>query len=208
MNTLLKQMIPASIIRHRLDFKKCILFTFDDGPHPVITPQVLDILDQYGARGLFFIPSSRIVKSPELLKDIINRNHGIGNHSVTHTSCSDLSFSQIINEINGCKDEIFSQCGIVTKHYRPPCGIITPSLLVAAWSTNHKIVRWSISSGEYDTMRNKTPRELADKFLKTFHDRAIVLSHDDKDTTPEFLKFVLPKLMGEGYDLCSGLDSI
>jgi peptidoglycan-N-acetylglucosamine deacetylase len=204
----LKQTIPASIIRHRLNKKKCILFTFDDGPHPEITPKVLDILDQYGARGLFFIPSSQIDRSPKLLKKIIDRKHGIGNHGATHTPCSDLSFRQIITEINSCKDEILSQCGITTKHFRPPLGITTLSLLVAAWSTNHKIVRWSISSGEYDNMRNKTPRELADNFFKMLHDKAIVLSHDDIDTTPDFLKLVLPNLVAEGYDLSSGLDSI
>ncbi len=205
---ILKRTIPESIIRHRLNLKNCILFTFDDGPHPEITPKVLDVLDQYGARGLFFIPSSRIFRSPKLLKEIIDRKHGIGNHSTTHTACSDLSFRQIVNEINGCKDDILSHCGIVTKHYRPPLGITTISLLAAAWRTNHKIVRWSISSGEYSDMRGKTPRELADNFFKVFHDRAIVLSHDDIDTTPDFLKHVLPKLVEEGYDLKSGLNSI
>ncbi len=176
---IIKRIIPSSIIRQKLDIKNCILFTFDDGPHPELTPKVLDVLDQYGAKGLFFIPSSRIIRAPKLLKEITDRKHGIGNHGATHTTASELSFSGIISEINDCKDEIFSHCGIVTEHFRPPCGIITPSLVVAAWYMKHKIVRWSIDSGDYSYMKNATPRDLAHNFFKIIHDRAIVLSHDD-----------------------------
>ncbi|MCI5121153.1 MAG: hypothetical protein D3908_08195, partial [Candidatus Electrothrix sp. AUS4] len=74
----LKQLVPPSIVRQKLSVKGCILFTFDDGPDPEITPRVLDVLDEYGARGLFFIPGIRIKKAPDLLKEIINRKHGIG----------------------------------------------------------------------------------------------------------------------------------
>lgn len=206
--SMVKHFIPASIIIQRLAVEKCILFTFDDGPHPEITPRVLDALDQYGARGLFFIPANRIIKAPNLIREIIARKHLIGNHSFTHAPCSQLSFSLIMGEINKCKEEIFVHSGIVTKFYRPPMGVVTLPLILAAWRCKHKIVRWSIDSGEYSHMRNATPFALADKFLKNIHDRAIVLSHDDKDTTPCFLNLVLPKLVDKGFDLANGLSSL
>lgn len=206
--TIAKQIIPSSIIRHKLNLKNSVLFTFDDGPHPEITPSVLDIMDQNDAKGFFFIPSSRIKKQPKLLKEIIDRGHRIGNHSASHTPCSELTFQQIVGELNDCKNQIQSNCGVVTKHFRPPLGITTPASLIAAWKTNHRVIRWSISSGEYSDMRGKTGKEIAENFFKNMHDNAIILSHDDKETTPDFLKIALPKLADEGYDLKSGLATI
>ena len=200
--------IPGCIIKQKLDVEKSILFTFDDGPHPDITRIVLDILDENNAKGLFFIPGNRIKRAPKILNEIIDRKHWIGNHSYSHTSCSNLSFGQIISEINQCKDELLSQTGLTTKFYRPPMGAISPSLLFAAWHCKHKIIRWSLESGEYSYMRNATSSALADIFLKNVHDRAIVLCHDDKKTTPEFLRLVLPKLVKDNFDLRNGLLSL
>ena len=204
---IIKNIIPPSIVQQKISVKGCILFTFDDGPDPKITPRVLDVLDEYGARGLFFIPGIRIKKAPGLLKEIIDRKHGIGNHSLTHTSNDSLSFTELIHEITGCHDEIFSLTGITTAIYRPPKGITTPSLLLAAKRCKHRIMRWSLDVGEYGYMKNATPTELAENFLKRVHDRAIVVSHDDKETTPEFLKQVLPKMIDSGFDLKAGLAS-
>jgi hypothetical protein len=68
-------------------------------------------------------------------------------------------------------------------------------------------MRWSLDVGEYGSMKNATPAELAKNFLKRVHDRAIVVSHDDKKTTPEFLKLVLPEMVDSGFDLKTGLSS-
>jgi peptidoglycan/xylan/chitin deacetylase (PgdA/CDA1 family) len=204
----IKHLVPASVIRQKLDIKRSILFTFDDGPHPEITPRVLDILDQYGAKGLFFIPGIRLIKSPKLILEIVQRKHGIGNHSFNHTTCNRLSYSEIVEEITKCKEAIFSHCGVITDCYRPPEGIVTLSLLFAAWNSNHKIIKWSLDSGEYSYMKNATSYELAENFMSRIHDRAIVISHDDKDTVPDYLKLVLPRLVNEGYDLANGLHSL
>lgn len=206
--SLLKHVVPASIIQQKLDVKGCILFTFDDGPHPEITPRVLDILEQYGARGLFFILGNRIKRAPKLLKEIIDRKHGVGNHSFTHTTCSHLSFREIIDDINKCRDEILSLTGITTKLYRPPMGVVSPSLIFASRKSNHRLIRWSLDSGEYSYIQNATSSELADNFFRILHDRAIVLSHDDNETVPSFLELILPRLVDSGFDLRSGLLSL
>ena len=131
-----------------------------------LTPRVLDLLDEYDARGLFFIPANRINKAPELLNEIVTRNHGIGNHSSTHTPCSELSFQEIQKEIDCCKDEICVCCNYVTDLYRPPRGITNLPLLIAAWRSKHKIIRWSIDSGEYSYMRKAGSHEIAKNFMK------------------------------------------
>ncbi len=205
--SIIKNIIPPSIVRQKLSVKGCILFTFDDGPDPEITPKVMDVLDEYDARGLFFIPGIRIKKAPNLLRDIIDRKHGIGNHSLTHTSNDSLSLKKLIHEITSCKNEIFALTGIETAIYRPPKGLTTPALLLATKLCNHKIMRWSLDVGEYGYMKHATPEELAENCLKHIHDRAIIVSHDDKETTPEFLKLVLPRMVDLGFDLKKGLSS-
>lgn len=207
MNSYLKRAIPASIVRQKLSKKGCILFTFDDGPHPEFTPRVLDVLDEYGARGLFFIPSIRIERAPKLLSEIVNRNHGIGNHSASHTANNMLSIKGLTAEIKKCSLDIQALSGVTTKIYRPPCGIVTISLLFAAKHCQHKIMRWSVDIGEYSHMRHASSSEMAEKFLKNIHDKAIILSHDDVGTTHEVLAIVLPRLIDMGFDLKNGLAS-
>lgn len=183
---LLKHIVPAIIIQQKLLNKGQVLFTFDDGPDPEITPKVLDILDQYGARSLFFIPGLRVKKSPELLKEIVKRNHGLGNHSLSHTSNASLSFRELVKEINGGSDEIFSVSGIRTTIYRPPMGIVSLKLLFAAQYCKHKIMRWSLMSGEYSHLINASAQELADCLLNNIQDQSIVVSHDDHEAIPDF----------------------
>jgi peptidoglycan/xylan/chitin deacetylase (PgdA/CDA1 family) len=208
LNKLLKHIVPASIIQQKLLGKRQILFTFDDGPDPEITPRVLDILDRYGARGLFFIPAIRIERAPELLKEIVQRNHGLGNHSFSHTSNASLSFQELIHEINRGSEAIFSESGIRTTIYRPPMGIVPFKLIFAAQYCRHKIMRWSLMSGEYSHLVNATAQELADNLLNDIEDQAIVVAHDDHETIPDFLELVIPKLIDRGFDLRSGLSSV
>lgn len=208
MNRYFKSAIPASIIRQKLSKKGCILFTFDDGPHPEFTSRVLDVLDKHGARGLFFIPSIRIERAPKLLKEILNRGHGIGNHSSSHTSNDLLLTRELVREIKKCSDDIQTVAGIKTRIYRPPCGVVTMSLLLAATYCRHQIMRWSIDIGEYSHMRHASSSEMARKFIENIHDKAIVLSHDDVSTTHEVLAVVLPRLIDMGFDLKNGLASV
>ena len=208
---IIREIIPNAVVRRRLSTKadkRCILFTFDDGPHPEITPRVLDALDKYEARAIFFIPSTRIVNAPKLIKEILDRNHEVGNHSSRHIPCNRLSFREIVNEINECKDSIYKNSGKTTYIFRPPMGIVTPSLLFASFICSHKIIKWSLDSGEYSYLKNATAISLAKNVLNKIHNNAIVLSHDNIETTPTYLKLVLPKLVDQGFNLKDGLISL
>lgn len=206
--SMLKDAIPASVIRQKLALQGSVLFTFDDGPHPEITPRVLDALDRHGAKALFFIPGNRIARAPGLIRAIVERGHGVGNHSRTHADCSRLSIREAVSEINGCRDELLRHGGVTTRLFRPPMGYVSPSLLLAALKCRHDIVRWSLDTGEYSYMRGAPLARLAENFLGKIHDRAIVLSHDDHETIPCFLELVLPRLVEEGIDLKRGLSSL
>lgn len=208
LGTALKGLVPSFIFQQKLDVAGAVLFTFDDGPHPEITPRVMDVLERHDARGLFFVPGNRIPRAPQLLREIVARGHGLGNHSATHTDCSKLDYRQIVAEIEQCNAQLLDLAGVVCRHYRPPRGIVTPALLLAARRCGQRIVRWSADSGEYSVMKGATGAAMAERFMAQMHDRAIVLSHDDIDTVPDFLAIALPQLAARGLDMKGGLASL
>lgn len=206
--SIIKNLIPKTLIQQSLDNKECILFTFDDGPHPEITPKVLDILDKFNAKSVFCIPSTRIVKAPHLLDEIVARGHSIQNHGRNHLSCSELSTNQIKEEIQQCQSEIFEKVGLKTSFFRPPYGITTFSTVWASKRMKHNILRWTLDVGEYSYMQGASSQELADNVIQKIRGGDIILAHDDNAQIPEVLSIVLPKLEDMGFDLRGGLTSL
>lgn len=204
----MKQLVPSFVVRRKLGLRSAILFTFDDGPHPEFTRKVLDLLDDYAARSVFFIPGTRIARAPDLLREIVRRGHALGNHGYSHKSADALSYRQLLADIQKCQQLIFEHSGTWTTLYRPPRGVVTPALIAAAWRSGHCIVHWSLDSGEYSTYKGAAADPIAASFMQKVHERAIVLSHDDLHTTPEYLKLVLPQLKERGFDLSVGLTSL
>jgi peptidoglycan-N-acetylglucosamine deacetylase len=185
-----------------------ILFTFDDGPHPEITPRVLDILDRWGCRAIFFIPAFRIERAPQLLGEIIQRGHAIGNHTFSHTDPAKLSFRQCKAEIDECQHRLAQTTGIKTKYFRSPNGRVTIPLMMALRACKMHYIRWSMDTGEYSHSINSNSTELAKNFLDKIHNRAIVLSHDDNMMIPKMLEIVLPVVLDMGFNLMFDLDSL
>src|SRR5690606_11545089 len=92
---------------------KKIAITFDDGPHPVITPKVLKILDDYNAKATFFCIGQQVEKHPEVLKSIIKEGHLAGNHSYTHNYFIDFKSTKgWISELQRTDDVMESVTGI------------------------------------------------------------------------------------------------
>lgn len=207
LRSLLKHLVPSTLMQQKLGTKGCVLLTFDDGPHPAITPRVMNLLERHGARGLFFVPGTRIDRAPWLLREILDRGHGLGNHGFSHLPCSRLSYVQIVDEIRRGADAIEHVCGVRTALFRPPLGDVTLNLFVAARRARHRIFRWSIDTGESGHSQGASADALARGLLAGIRDRAIVLSHDDQQEVPRMLEQILPSLVERGFDLRAGLAS-
>src|SRR5690606_16810957 len=80
-------------------FEKQVALTFDDGPHPVNTPQVLDILKEYGVKGTFFVTGNNAERYPALIKRIVDEGHTLGNHTFGHPDLAKLSEADVLNEL-------------------------------------------------------------------------------------------------------------
>jgi peptidoglycan-N-acetylglucosamine deacetylase len=206
--TIAKSFIPQQVMRQRLNSKGrgAVLLTFDDGPHPDVTPRVLDLLDRWNAKAVFFIPGLHVAQAPHLLGEILQRGHRLGNHTFSHLLQG--SFRRYANDIERCQQLLYVATGQYPCHFRPPRGLLTMSNFLAAKYCRLKIVRWSCDSGEYSFLRAATPQQLAENLIAQVTDRAIVLSHDNTEKTPAMLEIALPRLVARGFDLAKGVDCL
>ena len=122
--TLLKRLIDNRLIYFRLkSYPSWVLLTFDDGPHETLTPKILDLLDRFEAKAVFFLIGARAKLQPELVREIHRRGHSLGNHSYSHLNDArggTASFSLYKQEIQECQEMIRSIAGVDTDLFRPP----------------------------------------------------------------------------------------
>lgn len=110
------------LIKHGSREKKLIAITFDDGPHPKETSQVLDVLKKYNVKATFFIAGKHAKWYKEPLVRASKEGHEIGNHTFNHPDISNLSSSQIEEEIVKCEDILKEVTGKKPTLFRPPFG--------------------------------------------------------------------------------------
>ncbi|NOZ33981.1 MAG: polysaccharide deacetylase family protein [Chlorobi bacterium] len=163
--------------------KSKIHLTFDDGPHPKITPEILKILKKNNQKATFFCIGKNLEQFPETAKQIINEGHTIGNHSYSHSWYFDFfRTSKVTKELLKTNTLIKKITGENCKIFRPPYGITNPNIARAVKKLNMKVWGWNIRS--LDTVKDKNQ---VLKRLQKAKPGDIVLFHDTKLKTPEIL---------------------
>ena len=173
---------------------KKVALTFDDGPHPEHTLNILNTLDQYDAKATFFMQGKRVEYYMNAAKEVAERGHEIGNHSMNHPDFTTLSFEQIDFEVSRTNQLIMQATGLKPTVFRPPYG-----------STNEEInnfinmepVLWTIDTEDW---KNKDPDIIEERIRVNMHDDAIILMHDIHGTTAQALPDILGYLSSEGYE--------
>ncbi len=168
-----------------------IHLTFDDGPHPVGTPKLLNLLAIANARSTFFVTGAKASKYPELLKRIVAEGHTIGSHGQTHRSLLFHRRDHIRREIISADDSIQSVIGEAPGLLRPPFGHIGPNLIRVASELGKRIVLWS-----YD-LRDFRAHGRDRRFIKAvdfISDGEILLLHDNEVTALHFESY-LPRFL-------------
>jgi peptidoglycan-N-acetylglucosamine deacetylase len=174
--------------------EKAIYLTFDDGPHPEITPWVLQQLKQYNAKATFFMVGKNAADHPEIVSEIIANGHSIGNHTFNHLNGWETSRKDYISDVDKCH-EIFD-----SKLFRPPYGKIKPEQakhLVGRF----KIIMWDVLSRDYD---QKISPNMCFKIIKYFsRNGSIIVFHDSKKAERN-LYYSLPRTLehfsGKGFE--------
>jgi peptidoglycan/xylan/chitin deacetylase (PgdA/CDA1 family) len=121
-----------------------VALTFDDGPDPVITPRVLEVLDRYGATASFFCVAQRAARHPDLVREIVRRGHSVENHSDHHPAAfATYGPRALYREVANAQRTLTSIAGCQPRFFRAPIGLRNPFLdPVLAW-TNLCYVSWT-----------------------------------------------------------------
>ncbi len=163
--------------------KSKLHLTFDDGPHPETTPEILKILKKYNQKAVFFCIGKNIEQYPEIVKQIVNEGHAIGNHSYSHSYYFDFfATTKVIAELEKTNQLIKELTGKDCKIFRPPYGVTNPNIAKAVKNLNMQVIGWSIRS--LDTVKDK---KQVLKRLQKAKAGDIILFHDIKAQTPEIL---------------------
>jgi len=155
--------------------------TFDDGPNPAVTPELLDLLDAHSVRATFFVIGTHVRKHPELTREIALRGHTIGNHTDTHPALPFLSARHIADELAHCDDAIVSAIDKKPRWMRPPYGFRSPFLNHLVHKRGGEgVVMWSRLAADWKPQ----PAERVTRRLQAVRGGDIVLLHDGDHRAP------------------------
>lgn len=163
-----------------------LFLTFDDGPHPTITPQVLSILSRYNAKATFFCIGDRVKRYPEIFQQILDEGHAIGNHTQHHKNGWKTGTADYVAEVNEAETYIHSRL------FRPPYGRMKRKQAEILLNQGFEIIMWTILSADYD--QTLTKEACADRVLKNINKGDIYLFHDSEKGEERML-YALPRLL-------------
>jgi peptidoglycan/xylan/chitin deacetylase (PgdA/CDA1 family) len=153
-----------------------VALTYDDGPHPIYTPQLLDILDRYNVKATFFMVGKSMEEYPDIVRDAVKRGHVIGNHTFTHPHNIELDTqAQMIRELDSCEQVIERLTGGRAHLFRPPRGLVDGSVFTIANEEGYKTILWTVCADHHDA---PTPELMAQRVLRHARPGAIILAHD------------------------------
>lgn len=156
--------------------QKVVALTYDDGPHPVYTPQLLDVLDKYNVKATFFMVGRAMDARPDIVKDAVKRGHVIANHTYTHpANIEENTDAQIIRELELCEEVIEKLTGRRAHLFRPPKGLIDGAVFDIASEEGYRTILWTVCADHHDA---PTPELMAQRVLKHIRPGAIILAHD------------------------------
>lgn len=174
-----------------------IALTIDDGPDPEVTPAVLALLDRHGAHASFFCIGERIVRHPQLAREIVARGHGLENHSQRHLNRFSLLGPRALRaEIAGAQESIAFATGAAPRFFRAPAGLRNPFLEPELARAGLKLVSWTRRG--FDTV-SRDPERVLSRLTRGLAAGDILLLHDGHaartaDRAPVILA-VLPPLL-------------
>lgn len=176
--------------------QKAIALTFDDGPMPKTTEQVLTILKQNNIKATFFWIGINLKKYPDIGRKVVAEGHAIGNHTWHHWYFP-MSPTTAAAEIENTSKLIYDTTGVKTLLFRPPGGFLNNGLARYAISQNYTVTMWSVEPGEFK--RRNTAASYVKNVISHAAPGGIVLLHDIHPRTVLALPQIIAGLKQRGY---------
>lgn len=191
------------VLKHGSKDQKVVALTFDDGPHPKYTEQILDILNEYDAKATFFVLGKFAESYPEIIKRQWEEGHEIGNHTYSHINAKKVSKDILKEEYNKTQDIVYSITNNYPKLFRPPYGSFDEKVIDIIERDKSVIVLWSAYQDSKD-WSNPEVDKIVETTFSNIENGNIILFHDyvyyDTSNTVEALKRIIPELKSKGYE--------
>jgi len=175
---------------------RAVALTFDDGPHPKYTPQLLAILKKYNVKATFFVVGKMAKQSPWLVRAEVKAGHVVGNHTYNHVNLTRIPPGQVEEEWRQCSDAIKSITGKSPKFCRPPGGDYNRTVIDAAAAAELTTVFWTDDPGDYASPGTNI---IEDRTLRRIDNGGIILIHDGVEQTIQVLPQIIESLKKRGF---------
>ena len=173
--------------------EKLVALTFDDGPHPVYTEEILDVLDQAGIKASFFMMGKEAELYPDVVKKVSDAGHLIGNHTYTHANVCQISADETTEEITKTNDILEGLNGKRPQFFRPPFGCKNETL---EKQTGMFWIFWDVDTLDWSL---QNAEQVYCKVVKNVGENDIILMHDAYPSTVEAVRELIPALQEMGY---------
>ena len=183
--------------------KKYLYLTFDEGYEAGYTPQILQTLKENEVKGAFFITAHFVNTQSELVKQMIDEGHIVGNHTVNHKSMPDLTEEQIRTEIMDLHHTIYEKFGYEMKYIRPPKGEFSERTLKYTNTLGYKTVMWSFAYEDWNENKQPDEADSKEKIIKNLHNGEIILLHGNSKTNTNILDSIIKEAKNMGYEFKS-----
>ncbi len=181
--------------RSRVEGAGCVALTFDDGPDPVDTPRLLDLLREKGVKATFFVVGKRADEHPEIVRRAWAEGHLIGNHTWSHYSLFCFLMPRRLRaEIERCTESVRQCCGVRPRLFRSPVGLRHPLLEPYLKDAGLEYVSWTIRTRDTLTANSGV---LARRILNKAASGDIILLHDRLPSGTDAMLEVLPRVIDE-----------
>lgn len=191
---------PSGKLIHGSIAEKQIALTFDDGPHPIYTEALLEILKREKVEGTFFVVGKMVEKNPDLAQKIVKAGQEIANHTFSHVTLSDLSPREAEIEYQANNDAIYAATHVRPRFCRPPGGRYNDAVVKVAQQLGMTTVLWTDDPGDY---KNIPANVLVQKTVSRLTNGGIVLLHSGVKQTIEILPMLIHLARARGFKIVS-----
>ena len=182
---------------------KNIYLTFDEGYEAGYTEQILSTLKENNVKATFFITAHYLNTQPELVKQMIEEGHIVGNHTVNHKSMPTLTEEQISSEVMDLHKAMYEKFQYEMKYIRPPMGEFSEKSINVTNSLGYKTVMWSFAYEDWNEDKQPDEAQAKNKILDNVHNGEIMLLHGNSKTNTNILGDIIKEIKNMGYEFKS-----
>ena len=183
--------------------EKIIYLTFDEGYEAGYTEEILKILKENNVKAAFFLTAHYVNTEEDLVKQMIDEGHIIGNHTVNHKSMPTLTEEEIKQEVMDLHQSVYEKFGYEMKYIRPPKGEFSEKTLMVTNALGYKNVMWSFAYEDWNEEKQPDENQAKEKILNNLHNGEIMLLHGNSKTNTNILDSMIKEIKNRGYEFKS-----